>query len=88
MLICDACNAEYHTYCLQLPGVPSTPLWVCPYCTAAGITEDTLQKARQEATATTPERDLFPSPAQRYDDATAQRLDGASNNRHHTGWHC
>ncbi len=36
-LLCDGCNCEYHTYCLDPPlhSVPDTA-WFCPRCTRLG----------------------------------------------------
>jgi hypothetical protein len=79
MLICDACNRPVTTpiACICLVSPPAHCGCMCPSCTAEGITEDSLQQARQGAASTAPqERDLFPSPSQRSDDINAQRLDG------------
>jgi hypothetical protein len=77
MLVCDACNTGYHTHCLQLPGIPSTPLWVCPVCTTEGITADSLEKKLREAPgAAAPEKDLFLTPNQRKEEDVASTLDG------------
>jgi PHD-finger len=37
LLICDMCNDEYHTYCLQPPllSVPTDDKWYCPTCAEA-----------------------------------------------------
>jgi hypothetical protein len=72
MLVCDACNTGYHTHCLQLPGIPSTTLWVCPVCTTEGITADSLEKKLREAPgASAPEKDLFLTPNQRKEEEEA-----------------
>jgi transposase InsO family protein len=44
MLLCDSCDRAYHTYCLTpaLDGVPKGR-WVCPECTAAGVTVTRLK---------------------------------------------
>lgn len=83
MLLCDSCNTGWHTYCLDppLPAVPATT-WVCPTCTAAGVTpeqaaaEQAAAKLAGEAEAPNPRPNLFPSAATRRRDAEAQSLDG------------
>lgn len=44
MLLCDGCNAGYHTFCLSpaLSGVPEG-LWICPECVSQGVTAETLE---------------------------------------------
>ncbi|CAF3739368.1 unnamed protein product [Rotaria socialis] len=32
LLICDECGNGYHTFCLELPGVPDAAEWMCPLC--------------------------------------------------------
>ncbi|TDZ29393.1 PHD and RING finger domain-containing protein [Colletotrichum spinosum] len=32
LLLCDGCNAAYHTNCLELDGVPQTEYWFCFEC--------------------------------------------------------
>jgi hypothetical protein len=45
MLLCDSCNAGYHTFCLQPPlsGVPPGH-WVCPECSAAGVSKQQVEE--------------------------------------------
>jgi hypothetical protein len=40
MLLCDHCDAAYHTYCLNPPltDIPDGN-WICPDCTRAGVTQ-------------------------------------------------
>ncbi|KAL0931999.1 PHD-finger domain-containing protein [Colletotrichum truncatum] len=33
LLLCDGCNAAYHTHCIGLAGVPQTEYWFCFECT-------------------------------------------------------
>ncbi|CAF3722795.1 unnamed protein product [Adineta steineri] len=40
LLICDECGNGYHTYCLELPGVPETPEWMCPLCEVDQLSAD------------------------------------------------
>ncbi|CAF1062728.1 unnamed protein product [Rotaria sordida] len=40
LLICDECGNGYHTFCLELPGVPETPEWMCPLCEVDQISAD------------------------------------------------
>ena len=49
MLLCDGCNAGWHTYCLPEPlkAVPKGT-WLCPDCTSAGLNERSVQR-RQKA---------------------------------------
>ncbi|OLN83672.1 PHD and RING finger domain-containing protein [Colletotrichum chlorophyti] len=32
LLLCDGCNAAYHTHCIGLSGVPQTEFWYCIEC--------------------------------------------------------
>ena len=32
LVLCDGCDAGYHTYCVGLNRVPRAPLWFCPAC--------------------------------------------------------
>ena len=32
LLICDGCDLYFHTFCLNLPKVPSSDPWYCPAC--------------------------------------------------------
>lgn len=45
LLLCDRCDDEYHTFCLDPPlrSVPSTKKWYCPSCSASQ--EKTTQKS-------------------------------------------
>lgn len=47
MLLCDSCNAGYHTICLTpvLLHVPDGD-WICPACTRAGVTLHDVQLRR------------------------------------------
>ncbi|UJR26601.1 hypothetical protein I4U23_007921 [Adineta vaga] len=40
LLICDECGNGYHTYCLELPGVPDAPEWMCPLCEVDQLSAD------------------------------------------------
>jgi rubredoxin len=40
LLICDECGNGYHTYCLELPGVPAAPEWMCPLCEVDQLSAD------------------------------------------------
>jgi hypothetical protein len=31
---------SYHTFCLELPGVPNTPEWMCPLCEVDQLSAD------------------------------------------------
>jgi hypothetical protein len=57
MLLCDHCDAPWHTYCLD-PPLTSVPEgnWLCPHCVNAGVT-DTHVRIRQEK--------FIPSPVDR-----------------------
>jgi transposase InsO family protein len=43
MLLCDNCDAGYHTFCLS-PSLDSVPEghWICPQCTSLGVTHEVL----------------------------------------------
>lgn len=80
LLLCDICNAGYHTFCLQPPlnAVPSGD-WLCPQCTDEGYTaadaaarEQQRQHMQEEGSRPV----LFPSAAMRRRDNTAAGLDG------------
>ncbi|PNH11159.1 PHD and RING finger domain-containing protein 1 [Tetrabaena socialis] len=52
MLLCDGCGTGWHLYCLQ-PALSTVPAgtWVCPGCTATGITAaqiEARERRRQE----------------------------------------
>ena len=49
MLLCDACGAAYHTYCLTPPMTrmpKSEEDWICPCCSSAGITVHQVRTTR------------------------------------------
>lgn len=76
MLLCDFCNAGYHTHCLN-PSLPAVPdgEWLCPRCTEMGITVHDVQRRLQSA----PRQHtlvLFRSKAQRIRDVEARQLVG------------
>lgn len=79
MLLCDACNTGWHTFCLQpalaeLP--PQDQAWVCPRCEQKGVTADTLTCPPDPAPE--PRRhSLFPSASTKGRDENARQLDGA-----------
>lgn len=57
LLICDMCNDEYHTFCLDPPltKVPSSDKWFCPSCQAAHEKRAARVSSRiRQATAATP----------------------------------
>ena len=33
-------RSSYHTYCLELPGVPEAPEWTCPLCEVDQLSAD------------------------------------------------
>ena len=33
-------DLRYHTFCLELPGVPNTPEWMCPLCEVDQLSAD------------------------------------------------
>lgn len=79
LLLCDICNAGYHTFCLQ-PPLDSVPeqAWLCPQCTDEGYTEadaaareQQRQRIQQAANAPT----LYPNAAMRRRDSAAASLD-------------
>jgi hypothetical protein len=41
LILCDHCERETHTYCLEPPlaAVPDTDPWYCQSCTAEGVPE-------------------------------------------------
>jgi hypothetical protein len=51
MLLCDICNAGYHTFCLQ-PTLTSIPegCWVCPVCEQRPTTTTTQQHTTTQLT--------------------------------------
>ena len=76
MLLCDACNAGWHTDCLTpaLPGIPKGA-WVCPRCVEQGVdpnklspSPETIPAARRNA--------VIPSTKSRKADKAARALDG------------
>ena len=48
-LLCDNCNAAYHTHCLQ-PPLAEKPAgdWLCPECVGQGISLQHVQHTRQQ----------------------------------------
>jgi hypothetical protein len=49
MLLCDACGSGHHTFCLDPPLSAVPPgTWVCPRCTAAGITKKQVEQQQDE----------------------------------------
>lgn len=79
LLLCDICNAGYHTFCLQPPlnAVPDGD-WLCPQCVEEGYTvadaaaRDQQRKLLQQAAAAP---NLYPDAAMRRRDSTAAALD-------------
>jgi hypothetical protein len=66
MLLCDNCNAPWHTYCLTPPltAVPDG-IWLCPDCTQAGVTDAQVRERQARyipAPVNRPRLEL-PSPA-------------------------
>jgi hypothetical protein len=64
MLLCDNCDNGWHIYCLNPPleEVPEGD-WLCPDCTAAGVTFDTLREKRQRFVADTQSRPALELPS-------------------------
>jgi hypothetical protein len=80
LLLCDICNAGYHTFCLQPPlnAVPSGD-WLCPQCVDEGYTVADAAAREQQRTLIQGEAQrpvLFPDAAMRRRDSTAAGLDG------------
>ncbi|KAF9872615.1 hypothetical protein CkaCkLH20_09794 [Colletotrichum karsti] len=54
LLLCDGCNAAYHTHCIGLPEIPETEYWFCFECSdnsagrprPAGISQGSVQEAQ------------------------------------------
>ena len=49
MVVCDSCNAAWHTFCLPVPlDKPPRPeeVWCCPRCTANGVRSEQLTDSR------------------------------------------
>ena len=68
LLLCDGCNAGWHTYCLPEPltAIPKNT-WICPDCTSAGLNERSVQRRQKtyvDPQAYSPALTL-PSPARR-----------------------
>ena len=68
MLLCDNCDAAYHTYCLNPPlvDVPEGN-WICPSCVQAGVTQAqvTERQARYIPAPTSRPNLELPSPQRR-----------------------
>jgi hypothetical protein len=78
MLLCDACETGWHIHCLT-PALPAVPEgdepWVCPKCTAKGVTPDQIKPPVEPVPA--PRRNaVIPSAHARKSDKTAKALDG------------
>jgi hypothetical protein len=80
LLLCDICNAGWHTFCLQPPlaAVPDGH-WLCPQCleegyTAADAVAREQQREQQQQKASLPQ--LFPDAAMRRRDQAAEALNG------------
>ena len=56
MLLCDACGAGWHTYCLHPPlsDIPDGT-WVCPRCVSKGITVEQVEARAIRAPTASPE---------------------------------
>jgi hypothetical protein len=83
MLLCDFCNNGWHTYCLTptLCQVPEGD-WLCPACTASGITQEQVAAAQpsriagREAQAADPTTVIFANKAMRARDLAASAYGG------------
>jgi transposase InsO family protein len=80
MLLCDICNAGYHTYCLK-PALSSIPegYWLCPECVEAGMTvaaAEQREQQRSELLAHEGRPNIYPSAAMRRRDVAAEQLHG------------
>jgi len=68
MLLCDSCDAPWHTFCLPVPlaEVPDGD-WLCPDCLDAGITLEQLARHKQTYIPVEPSRPALelPSPQRR-----------------------
>ena len=76
MLICDSCGKGWHTYCVQLDAVPPEPLWICPVCTAAGVTPLMVEMQQQIVPDKGPGEVQFRTVKQQLADEQAQLLNG------------
>jgi hypothetical protein len=79
MLLCDACGAGYHLWCLRVPllRVP-TGDWFCETCVAGDLSEQQLRQRAAEARQRAAEamaRQL-PAPIERRSKGAHQRYDG------------
>jgi len=80
LLLCDICNAGFHTFCLQPPlsQVPEGH-WLCPHCTEEGYSAaDAAVRERQRACLKqlTAQPVLFPDAGMRRRDDAAAQLHG------------
>jgi hypothetical protein len=66
MLLCDSCDAPWHTFCLDPPltAVPEGD-WLCPACIAAGMTFADVAQRRAELRTAEPSRPAQELPAPR-----------------------
>ena len=66
MLLCDNCDSGWHTYCLNPPleDVPEG-VWLCPDCTAAGVTPASLAHKEQQLVQDTESRPNLELPSRR-----------------------
>ena len=79
LLLCDYCNSGFHTYCLQPPQQVPEGCWICPGCSAQGITEQDIehrQQERERQQQREAQPNLFPSAQTKKRDAAAKELDG------------
>jgi hypothetical protein len=79
LLLCDYCNAGYHTYCLR-PPIDQVPEdgWLCPNCTRQGISPQDVERREQERQRLQEldaQPNLFPNAPMKRRDAAAKELD-------------
>lgn len=80
LLLCDLCNAGYHTFCLQPPlqQIPAGA-WLCPQCVQEGNSladAAAREQQRQQLAEAAAQPQLFPSAATRHRDGAAAALHG------------